>query len=222
VLRRIDLTRVLRLQRLAWLNASLQLPTATSGRSDAACAAAEGTSSTSPGPGRVAAGSGRRRAVGRGRRPRAGALRGVQCGHPDAVPRRRHRRGVYWDSVFSENPPICALPRSPPTRCGSCRSSRGRSTPSPAPPGAIADRRAELTANLSLEQEVDAIETINQLVRGGYLANAGYREVGIERIELDRGLDPASAAARSPSFLAGLVADGEKAGAAFLEERRRR
>jgi len=54
------------------------------------------------------------------------------------------------------------------------------------------------------------------------LANAGYREVGIERIELDHGLDPASVAARSPSFLAGLVADGEKAGAAFLEERRRR
>jgi hypothetical protein len=43
--------------------------------------------------------------------------------------------------------------------------------------------------------------------------------VGVERIELDRALDSASAADRSPAFLRDLIADGERAGAAFLARR---
>ena len=43
--------------------------------------------------------------------------------------------------------------------------------------------------------------------------------MGIERIELDRALDSASAADRSPAFLQGLIADGERVGAAFLARR---
>jgi len=56
-------------------------------------------------------------------------------------------------------------------------------------------------------------------VRAGTLTDPSYHEVGIERIELDRALDSASASDRSPAFLQGLIADGEQAGAAFLARR---
>ena len=127
--------------------------------------------------------------------------------------------GAYWDGLFSENPPIRDLPALAPDDVWIVQLFPRSVATEPRSPAAIADRRAELTANLSLEQEIDAIERINEFVRAGYLHDAGYREVGIERIELDRALDSASAADRSPAFLEGLIADGERAGTAFLAGR---
>jgi NTE family protein len=124
--------------------------------------------------------------------------------------------GVYWDGVFSENPPVRDLPALAPDALWIVQLFPQRIDAEPRSPGAIADRRAELTANLSLEQEIDAIGKINEFVRAGYLDGAGYREVGIERIQLDRRLDSASAADRSPAFLQGLIDDGVRAGEAFL------
>ncbi|MEJ2868841.1 patatin-like phospholipase family protein [Actinomycetospora sp. OC33-EN08] len=127
--------------------------------------------------------------------------------------------GVYWDGVFSENPPIRDLPALDPDAIWIVQLFPRVIDVEPRSPGAIADRRAELTANLSLEQEIDAIEKINEFVRAGYLDGAGYREVAIDRIELERRLDSAAAADRSPAFLRGLIADGERAGEAFLARR---
>ncbi|MDT7742724.1 MAG: hypothetical protein QOE59_1802, partial [Actinomycetota bacterium] len=127
--------------------------------------------------------------------------------------------GAYWDGVFSENPPIRDLPALPVDTIWIVQLFPRAITGEPRSPGAIADRRAELTANLSLEQEIDAIERINGFVRAGTLTDPSYREVGVERIELDRALDSASAADRSPAFLQGLIADGERAGATFLASR---
>jgi len=129
--------------------------------------------------------------------------------------------GAYWDGVFSENPPIRDLPSLAPDAVWIVQVFPRTVAAEPRSPGAIADRRAELTANLSLEQEIDAIEKINDFVRAGYLDGAGYREVAIERIELGRQLDSASASDRSPGFLTGLVADGARAGAEFLAVRTR-
>ena len=127
--------------------------------------------------------------------------------------------GSYWDGVFSENPPVRDLPALGPDAVWVVQLFPRTIDAVPRRQSAIADRRAELTANLSLEQELDAIERINEFVRAGYLDGAGYREVAIERIELDRALDSASAADRSPAFLAGLIADGERAGRRFLAAR---
>lgn len=124
--------------------------------------------------------------------------------------------GVYWDGVFSENPPVRDLPALAPDAIWIVQLFPRTIATEPRSPGAIADRRAELTSNLSLEQEIDSIEKINEFLRAGYLEGAGYREVGIERIELGRRLDSASAGDRSPAFLQGLIAEGERAGAAFL------
>ena len=127
--------------------------------------------------------------------------------------------GTYWDGVFSENPPVRDLPELGPDAIWLIQIFPRTVDAEPRTAGAIADRRAELTANLSLEQELDAIEKINGFVRAGYLRGTGYREVGVERIELDRRLDSASAGDRSPAFLQGLIADGERAGRAFLSAR---
>ena len=124
--------------------------------------------------------------------------------------------GVYWDGVFSENPPVRDLPALAPDAIWIVQLFPRTVATEPRSPGAIADRRAELTSNLSLEQEIDSIEKINEFLRAGYLEGAGYREVGIERIELGRQLDSASAGDRSPAFLQGLIAEGERAGEAFL------
>jgi NTE family protein len=124
--------------------------------------------------------------------------------------------GVYWDGVFSENPPVRDLPALAPDAIWIVQLFPRTIATEPRSPGAIADRRAELTSNLSLEQEIDSIEKINEFLRAGYLEGAGYREVGIERIELGRQLDSASAGDRSPAFLQGLIAEGERAGSAFL------
>lgn len=129
--------------------------------------------------------------------------------------------GRFWDGVFSENPPVRDLPALGPDAIWIVQIFPRSVDAEPRTPGAIADRRAELTANLSLEQELDAIEQVNDFVRRGLLDGAGYLEVGVERVELDRRLDAASAADRDPGFLAGLVADGERAGREFLTARRR-
>ena len=124
--------------------------------------------------------------------------------------------GRYWDGVFSENPPVRDLPALGPDAIWIVQIFPRTVDAVPRSPGAVADRRAELTANLSLEQELDAIEQVNDFVRRGLLEGAGYLEVGVERIELDRSLDAASTADRDPAFLAGLIADGERAGREFL------
>ena len=80
----------------------------------------------------------------------------------------------------------------------------------------IADRRNELSGNLSLIQELYFIQKINELVRTGALAGTKYREIAVETIALDRDLDSSSKLDRSPDFLADLMALGEQQAEAFL------
>jgi len=76
--------------------------------------------------------------------------------------------GAYWDGVFSENPPIRDLPSLDIDSIWIVQLFPRSIASEPRSPGAIADRRAELTANLSLEQEIDAIERINGFVRAAF------------------------------------------------------
>lgn len=127
--------------------------------------------------------------------------------------------GTYWDGVFSENPPVRDLPALGAEEIWVVQIYPRTTDAEPRSPGRIADRRAELTSNLSLEQELDAIGTVNGFVEAGYLDGTGYRHVDIARVELERQLDAAAALDRSPTFLAGLMADGEDAARAFLAGR---
>jgi len=127
--------------------------------------------------------------------------------------------GAYWDGVFSENPPVRDLPELGAEEIWIVQIYPRTTDREPRTPGQIADRRAELTSNLSLEQELDAIEKINEFVAAGYLDGTRYRHVDVARIELERRLDTVAALDRSRAFLTGLVTDGEEAARAFLASR---
>ncbi len=127
--------------------------------------------------------------------------------------------GAYWDGVFSENPPVRDLPELGAEEIRIVQIYPRTTDREPRTPGQIADRRAELTSNLSLEQELDAIGKINEFVAAGYLDGTRYHHVDVVRVELERRLDTAAALDRSRAFLAGLITDGEDAARAFLAER---
>jgi NTE family protein len=86
----------------------------------------------------------------------------------------------------------------------------------------IADRRNELSGNLSLHQELRFIEKIDQLLEEGALARDGrYRQIVVRIIELSRARLPGALGAvsklnRDPAFIAGLIAHGEERAAEFL------
>ena len=77
----------------------------------------------------------------------------------------------------------------------------------------IADRRNELSGNLSLYQELHVIEKIDQLLDEGVLVGGGYKQVTV-RISNSRGqrstrwLGPASKLNRDGRFLRELMTEG--------------
>lgn len=97
----------------------------------------------------------------------------------------------------------------------------------------IADRRDELSANLSLNQEVFFIGQVNEWVEEGTLSGE-YKHVRVRRIQLVPGdeteedvertegidLSPASKLDRSPRHLRRLDALGDRRAGAFLERGR--
>jgi hypothetical protein len=86
----------------------------------------------------------------------------------------------------------------------------------------IADRRNELSGNLSLHQELGFIEKINQLLDEGLLAAGGrYQQIVVRLVELarprlSRSLGTASKLNRDPEFIRDLIAHGEARAGEFL------
>jgi NTE family protein len=147
---------------------------------------------------------------------------------------------VYWDGVFSQNPPmqnfmtsldtaaekpdeIWVIRINPQTRPGE-----------PETPEEIEDRRNELAGNLSLNQELGSIKTVNKwlallelekeevISQSKLLARLKrqYKPIAIKTIsmspEVSAKLDLASKLDRSPSFIKWLIAEGEKQAEVFL------
>ena len=127
--------------------------------------------------------------------------------------------GVYWDGLFSQNPPVRELARAKPDEIWVIQINPTARAEEPRALAAIRDRRNELAGNISLEQELFFIETINRLVADGRLSGDGYRHIDVRRIELERELDYESKLDRRPEFIAELVADGEREAERFLAER---
>ncbi len=126
-----------------------------------------------------------------------------------AVPvlfRAVHEGGsYYWDGLFARNPPVRELPQSDAEEIWVVRVNPRASTREPRSIAEIADRRNELSGNLSLEQELFFIRHVN-----GWVDRLGppYRRVEVREIGLDLELDLASKLDRSPEFLRGLQDQG--------------
>ncbi len=154
--------------------------------------------------------------------------------------------GLYWDGLFSQNPPVrefvndVALAEKP-DQIWIIQINPQKRAKEPTTVEEILDRRNELAGNVSLQQEIDSIKTLNKVVRatdelfGAHpeLSTSPaaaplrkYQTVKICRIEIDEqslradhpsGLDYASKLDRSPDFIQHLVEHGQSQAESFLK-----
>jgi NTE family protein len=128
---------------------------------------------------------------------------------------------LYWDGLFSQNPPVRELLDAEPDELWVVQINPTRSDTEPRSVLDIADRRNELAGNLSLYQELHVIEKINQLIADGLLTGGRYKQVVVRVLELarprsSRVLGPASKLNRDPAFIRDLMSLGERQAAEFL------
>lgn len=130
--------------------------------------------------------------------------------------------GVYWDGLFSQNPPVRELLDAHPDEIWVVQINPQRRATEPRTPLEIADRRNELSGNMSLRQELDVITLIDRLLEQGVLtADSGYRQITVRVIEMPRtwaseALGATSKLNRDPDFIADLVAAGRRSAEQFL------
>jgi NTE family protein len=130
--------------------------------------------------------------------------------------------GVYWDGLFSQNPPIRELAALEPDEIWVIQINPSRRETVPRTTLEIADRRNELAGNLSLYQELRFIEQIDQMLEAGQLVPDGsYRRIVVRIIELSPGrvsrpLSARSKVDRDPALIGELIAHGRQQADEFL------
>lgn len=145
--------------------------------------------------------------------------------------------GVYWDGLFSQNPPIRELPKAGPDEIWVIQIDPKKRDEEPRSMTDILDRRNELAGNISLYQEIHFIKKVNEFVeklgdqevspedrRLHVRGKEGkedrvYRPIEIRWIRMSRPLDFASKLDRSPSFIRELMRYGESRAEDFLRDR---
>src|ERR687893_1150094 len=130
--------------------------------------------------------------------------------------------GAYWDGLFSQNPPVNQLTDERPDEIWVIQINPKELETEPRSVLEIADRRNELSGNLSLYQELRSIEKIDQLLEEGLLSRDGkYKQIVVRVIELSRSrfarsLGTASKLNRDPRFIEDLMSHGEAQAEEFL------
>ncbi len=124
--------------------------------------------------------------------------------------------GLYWDGLFSQNPPLKNLAEAKPDEIWIIRINPEKVAQEPRSVETILDRRNELSGNLSLEQEKRFIRKINALLESGALQDEHLKMIELREICLDLDLDYASKLDREPNFLSGLMALGYQKADRFL------
>ncbi len=130
---------------------------------------------------------------------------------------------VYWDGLFSQNPPVREFLREvedasdKPDEIWIVQINPQAIAAEPVRVQEIEDRRNELAGNLSLNQEIAFIERVNEWIANGWLPAERFKPVSVRRIALGLDLDYASKLDRSPAFIATLIANGEAAARDFMK-----
>jgi NTE family protein len=128
-------------------------------------------------------------------------------------------RGVYWDGLYSQNPPIHDLTDYNINELWVIQINSSSCARVPTDTHAIIDRRNELAGNISMEQELRLIAIINRLIAAGKLNDPKYHPIHVARISLDRELGYMSKLDRDPAFLEELMEYGKAKARWFLKER---
>jgi NTE family protein len=128
-------------------------------------------------------------------------------------------RGVYWDGLFSQNPPIHDLINCKINELWVIQINASTCARVPTETHEILDRRNELSGNLSMEQELNFIELVNRGLAAGRLSDKEFRPIYVSRIPLDRDLSYRSKLDRRPELLKELLEFGKTKSRAFLKDR---
>jgi NTE family protein len=131
-------------------------------------------------------------------------------------------RGVYWDGLFSQNPPIDDLIDMQIDEIWIVQINSSTCPSVPRETHEIMDRRNALSGNLSMEQELSFIERLNQGIASGVVDRTRYRPIHVSRLPLERELGYRSKLDRRPGFLQELREHGRTKARWFLKERESR
>ncbi|RXK51132.1 patatin-like phospholipase family protein [Halorientalis pallida] len=129
----------------------------------------------------------------------------------------------HWDGLFSQNPPINDLMSGDgvqkPDELWVIQINPQEFEGVPATVEAIADRRNELSGNISLNQELHFVERVNDWIEAGYLPESEFSHTEIHRIEMGRRYGYATKVDRDPDFIAELMELGRGRAEEFLASR---
>lgn len=131
-------------------------------------------------------------------------------------------KGIYWDGLFSQNPPIRGFLSgkgsrdAKPDEIWVIQINPERRDGEPMTANDIDDRRNELAGNLSLHQELFFVDQTNDWLRKKWLDAAHMKHVDVRFIRLELDLDYASKLDRSPAFIERLMDEGRNKGAEFI------
>ena len=129
----------------------------------------------------------------------------------------------HWDGLFSQNPPVNDLMHQPPGRKPEelwvIQVNPQRFEGEPTTSEVIADRRNELSGNISLNQELRFIERVNDWIASGKLPDEEFTRTEISRIQMGERFHCSTKVDRSPSFLSELRELGKQRAEAFLSAR---
>jgi NTE family protein len=130
---------------------------------------------------------------------------------------------LHWDGLFSQNPPVGDLMHQPtdrkPDELWIIQINPQELDGEPTSLDEIADRRNELSGNISLNQELGFIERINDWVESGKLPADEFTQTSIHRIEMGERFHCSTKLDRDADFLAELMDLGRDQGVAFLDGR---
>lgn len=126
----------------------------------------------------------------------------------------------HWDGLFSQNPPIQDLMTvradRKPEELWVVQTNLQQRSGEPRSLEEIADRRNELSGNISLNQELSFIERVNDWVAAGHLPEAEYTHTEVRRVALGREYSCSSKYDRRPAFVDELLTLGETRADEFL------
>ena len=130
----------------------------------------------------------------------------------------------HWDGLFSQNPPVRDLLHQPPERKPEevwiVQINDQSMATEPRRLDAIADRRNELSGNISLNQELAFVEQVTEWVEAGMLPADRFTTPEIHRLVLDGGYSSATKLDRDPAFISELIERGRERAAAFLDSKK--
>jgi NTE family protein len=144
----------------------------------------------------------------------------------------RISEGVYWDVLYSSNPPIRELAELNVDEIWVIQINPEEIERTPTGTEEMTDRRNELAGNLSLNQELYFVRRTNELVRrfgdyedgvlklsdGSSPDNREYRTIKVRRVELTRELDYSSKLDRDAASIARLLdEDADREATPFLD-----